>query len=473
MSRTSPQHALDQIRANLSEIAAQVSPAAEGDLEISVCTESDERSVQQLEMLFNRLLDTSRGRVSEAEETLRYVTDAVLTVDERGTVTSFNPRAEEIFGYASSEMIGRPARLLLPVPDREEYEDRVRDARCADAAAPPGVESEVIGRHCDGTTLPIILRTIEISRRPWRVLVLVRDLTAEKRTAEEHRELQAQLSESRRLEALGRLAAGIAHEINTPTQFVRDNIRFLQESFPPVMAALQEAREIAGVLFHGGDPIEAAARLREVLYESHIDFLIEEVPPAIEHSLEGTDRIVRIVRSMKEFSHPGAKEMSPFDLNKAIESTVLLASNEWKYVADLELKLDPDLPLVTGFAGEICQVILNLLINASHAIADAVEAGLRKKGVVRIATASLGEEVEIRIEDTGRGIPREIQDQVFDAFFTTKEIGKGTGQGLAMARSIVVEKHGGTLDFESEPGEGTVFTLRIPWTPASPMEETA
>jgi signal transduction histidine kinase len=165
---------------------------------------------------------------------------------------------------------------------------------------------------------------------------------------------------------------------------------------------------------------------------------------------------------MKEFSHPGSKEKVLVDLNHAINSTITVARNEWKYVADMETDFDPSLPLILCQAGEFNQVILNLIVNAAHAIADVVGRGGPAKGTIRIQTKNAPEWAEIRVQDTGSGIPEGVRTRIFDPFFTTKEIGKGTGQGLAIARSVVVDKHGGTIHFETEAGKGSTFIIRLP-----------
>jgi signal transduction histidine kinase len=203
------------------------------------------------------------------------------------------------------------------------------------------------------------------------------------------------------------------------------------------------------------------AGVEETERRTDIAYLMEEVPKALTQSIEGIERISRIVRAMKEFAHPDAGEKVAVDLHKAIESTVTVSRNEWKYVADLTTDFDPALPLVPCRPGEINQVILKLIINAAHAVGDAVR-GRGAKGTITVRTRLAGEWAEIWIADTGVGIPEDIQDKIFDPFFTTKEVGKGTGQGLAIARSVIVERHGGTLTFDTDVGKGTTFIIRLP-----------
>jgi signal transduction histidine kinase len=208
-----------------------------------------------------------------------------------------------------------------------------------------------------------------------------------------------------------------------------------------------------------GDTIHEVAAAVE---QADAAYLLDEIPKAIDQTLEGVTRVSTLVSAMKEFSHPGTKDKVLLDLNHAVDSTITVARNEWKYVADLETDLDPTLPLIPCHPGEFNQVILNLIVNAAHAIADVIREGDLKKGNIKIQTKNCMEWAEIRVQDTGSGIPEGVRTRIFDPFFTTKEIGKGTGQGLAIARSVVVDKHGGTIHFETEMGKGTTFIIRLP-----------
>jgi signal transduction histidine kinase len=289
----------------------------------------------------------------------------------------------------------------------------------------------------------------------WGTLNLARDTS-------QRRLLEMQLHQAQKLESIGQLAAGIAHEINTPMQYVGDNTQFLRKATGALVAFHQRACEMIARHSHG----EAGARLvqefEEVAKSARIDFLAREIPRAIEQSLEGISRVSQIVRSMKEFSHPGLEEKTPTDLNHAIENTVTVARNEWKYVAELETALDLSLPLVPLLIGDFNQVILNLIINSAHAIADVIGDASQEKGLINISTQQDGDSVVIRVSDTGGGIPEKVRGQIFDPFFTTKAVGKGTGQGLAIAHAAIVKRHGGTITFDTEMGRGTTFVIRLP-----------
>lgn len=269
--------------------------------------------------------------------------------------------------------------------------------------------------------------------------------------------MEKRLSQAQKLESVGQLAAGIAHEINTPIQFVGDNTRFVKDSVTDLDELLVQLVQLA----ESEQPSIATDTIRTALKKADVEFLREEMPTAIDQSLEGIERIAKIVRAMKEFSHPAANQ-SEVDLNRAIESTVTVASNEWKYVAEMKLDLASDLPSVHCNAGQINQVLLNIIVNAAHALEEAGADKSDAGRLIRIETSHSDSWVEIRISDNGPGIPDNVKARVFDPFFTTKEVGKGTGQGLNIAYDVVVNKHGGSIVVESEPGQGACFVIQLP-----------
>lgn len=272
---------------------------------------------------------------------------------------------------------------------------------------------------------------------------------------------QTRLLQAQKLESVGQLAAGIAHEINTPAQFLGSNICFLKDSFEDVVDLVDEVQRALQSISQGTPITEACRKVDMLMEELDWDYLREEIPKAVLQSSEGLGRVTTIVQAMKEFSHPGSKEKEYHNLNKLIETTVTIARNEWKYYAEMELHLDPGLPQVLCLADEIGQTFLNILVNASHAIAEKNK-GSSKMGRITISTHSYPEHVEICIRDTGGGIPENIGDRIFDPFFTTKSVGKGTGQGLAISHDVIEKKHNGILSFDSETGEGTTFTIQLP-----------
>jgi PAS domain S-box-containing protein len=287
-------------------------------------------------------------------------------------------------------------------------------------------------------------RTVLTSKVPLRdendeiigIIGLGFDITERKRA-------EQRLAAGERLESIGRLAAGVAHEINTPIQYLNDSVAFIRE-------ALQD------ILAHNA---KLQAKLPEELVDEDVEELRAELPPALARVADGLGRIAEIVRSMKEFSYADQREMSQVDLNRAINSTLVIARSEYKYVADVDVQL-AELPLVTCHGGQINQVVLNLVVNAAHAIGDRVK-GTHDKGLITVRTYVEGDFAVIMIGDTGGGIPDSIRKRIFEPFFTTKEVGKGTGQGLSIAHNVV-KSHGGSLSFQTEMGKGTNFFIRLP-----------
>jgi PAS domain S-box-containing protein len=372
-----------------------------------------------------------------------------------GRFLSVNRAMARIFGYDS------PEEMIASVTDipRQLYVDPKRQTEFALVMDRLGsmlsLECEAFRK--DGSKIWIASsgRAVRENRVVVRYEGMTEDITQRKL-------LQTQLLQAQKLESVGHLAAGIAHEINTPTQYIGDNVRFLKDAFQDLKSLLANYEQLSVAADGNSLSRETVKEIAAAVERADAGYLLEEIPKAIEQTLEGVTRVSTLVSAMKEFSHPGTKEKTPLDLNHAIESTITVARNEWKYVADMETDFDPSLPLISCQPGEFNQVILNLIVNAAHAIGDVVGKGGPLKGKITVQTRSCEEWVEIRIQDTGSGIPEHVRALIFDPFFTTKEVGKGTGQGLAIARSVVVDKHQGTIHFETEHGKGTTFIIRLP-----------
>ncbi len=268
------------------------------------------------------------------------------------------------------------------------------------------------------------------------------------------RTLASDQAQSQKLEAIGRLASGVAHEINTPIQFISDGINFVQEGLQGLLSVLGEYRRAASSL-----AAAEVARLGELEETSDLAYLCENMPLALTRTVDGLARVTTLVRSMKEFAHPAGQDKALADLNSALQSTIVISTNEYRYVADVETELG-ELPAIACYVSELNQVFLNIIVNAAHAIADVVGT-TGQRGKIRVATRVDGCDAVIAIADTGGGIPPHVGNRIFDPFFTTKEVGRGTGQGLSIARTIV-EKHGGSLTFEAAAGAGTTFLIRLP-----------
>jgi two-component system, NtrC family, sensor kinase len=276
----------------------------------------------------------------------------------------------------------------------------------------------------------------------------------------ERTRMEAELRLAQKLESVGQLAAGIAHEINTPLQYVGDSLHFLRDSFGDLLSVTAAFRPCVEALAAVPGHEALTDRAAEAREEGDLDYLEESVPRGLERAMKGIEHVSSIVRALKEFAHPGEKEKTPGDVNRALQNALIVSRNEYKFVADIETELG-DIPEVLCDLSELNQVFLNLIINAAHAIGEVVR-GSDRKGVIRVRTERAGDIVRVTIGDTGTGIPDSIRDRVFDPFFTTKPVGKGTGQGLAIARSIVVDRHGGRLTYETDVARGTTFHIDLP-----------
>ncbi len=280
---------------------------------------------------------------------------------------------------------------------------------------------------------------------------------------EEHAMMQIHLAQAQKLEAIGSLAAGISHEINTPMQCVSSNVEFLKSCSQRVREIMDRYHE----MLHSDAPAKRAARIAAIdqLTESlRFDHMRQQVPEAIDEAAIAVDRVVEILRAMKAMSHPGTKGKVPTDINAMIRNAVQISKGRWKHVARLDLDLAEALPLVNALPAEFGQAMLNLIVNAADAIGDNEKGAAGRLGVIRVCTTVVDEGVSIEISDNGCGIPESIQERLFDPFFTTKGIGCGTGQGLPITRDIVVNQHNGKLDFKTQVGVGTTFTVWLPYT---------
>jgi two-component system, NtrC family, sensor kinase len=279
----------------------------------------------------------------------------------------------------------------------------------------------------------------------------------------ENSRLARQTATAEKLAAVGQLAAGIAHEINTPIQFVTDSLHFLNEAFGDLVRVVDRLQEVVGAVATPASSAEVQSLVRdarELCEEVDLGYLREAVPKALARTSDGIARVTKIVRAVKEFGRPDRSEKIAADLNHCLLGTLTMSAGEYKYVADVETDF-AELPLFFCHPGELSQVFLNLIVNAGHAIADVVT-GTDRRGKIVVRTVSEGEWAVVSVEDTGPGIPADVQLRIFDPFFTTKAVGRGTGLGLSIARTIV-ENHGGSLTFETQMGRGTRFSVRLPF----------
>jgi two-component system, NtrC family, sensor kinase len=279
--------------------------------------------------------------------------------------------------------------------------------------------------------------------------------------------MEAELRLSQKLEAVGQLAAGVAHEINTPIQYVADNLQFLRDGMT-TLSKMATDMLAAAAAARSAETAALVDQLDELASDADLDYLSQEIPGSLDSVRDGVARIANIVRAMKELAHPGPREASAMDLSRALQNALDVTAATYRYVADVETDF-AETPPVVCFGSDLNQVFLNLIVNAAHAMEDK-QAG---RGRLGVRTRVDGDQVEIAISDTGAGIPEAHRERIFDAFFTTKEVGRGTGQGLAISRTIVVDRHGGTLTFDSQIGIGTTFYVRIPLAGPKPQTRTA
>jgi PAS domain S-box-containing protein len=381
--------------------------------------------------------------MSEGERILRQVCEntpqAMGLLGRDLIVREMSPAAEFLFGRNGSDTLPWPMDRLVDARSAGDLGREVRSLLAPAHDGRPGTTLELTATRRDGRDFQIEVALCPVFDGDARwILATFEDLS-------ESRRLMAQASLAHRLDSVGHLAAGIAHEINTPIQYVGDNTQFLSHAFGELTRALDELPE-------GGH--------RDSKQLEDLEFFRTEVPEAVEQSLEGVRRVREIVAAMRIFSHPDSHEIGEVDLAQTVRSAITVARNEWKYVANVQLDLDSSLPLVAGNQAELSQVLLNLVVNAAQAIQDeAGDSGC--KGTITIQTRRRGRWAQIRVADTGCGIPRWAQVRVFDPFFTTKSVGRGTGQGLAISHAVVA-RLGGSIHFDSEAGRGTTFTVRLP-----------
>lgn len=361
--------------------------------------------------------------------------DALILASERGVIRFVNPAAERLLDRPEAELLGSHLQLLLKPEDLG-----------ATLAAPSAVAQTCRIRGRDDQAwieTEAVVEYVTEHDGSRSIIFNARDVT-------ERRRLETELQHAQKLQSVGRLAAGIAHEINTPIQFIGDNLRFIEEAFTGFVKVL-DAYE------RNLRQVEPVAAIEAVAEGADLEYLREETPIAIRQCLEGVTEVAHIVHSMKAFGHPGGEEKEPTDLNEAIQNTIIVAANEVKFVADVTTDL-AELSMVPCQVGDINQTILNLITNAAHAI----ESADRGRGRIHITTRIQDGHAVVAVADTGTGVPAEIAGRLFDPFFTTKDVGAGTGQGLTLVRTLVVDRHGGEVDFTSEPGSGTTFRVRLP-----------
>ena len=429
---------------------------------------------RQLEKLSNTRLHDTENVVQlrtrdlniakrESDRLIEAISSIVIQLDADCRVSRWNHTASEVFSLTPKDVVGKSIDEL-----NIDWIDSEASQKFFSQTNADGPVREELGflasdqdqRIIAMTSYPITNPDLEPQDQSAAdqdvvegFLILGVDLT-------ERKQLEQQLSAAQKLEAVGQLAAGVAHEINTPMQYIGDNINYVKSSFDKIIGVINAFQSLLESAEE--NKLDLPDELTQQLKNARLKKLARQIPEALQDSEEGVAQVTRIVQAMKQFSHPGEQTATQVNLNEALETTVAVATYEWKYVADVKTELDPELPLITGFPCELNQVFLNLIVNAAHAIAERNGEESPDKGQITLTTSAVDDHVELRIGDTGAGIPESVRDRIFDPFFTTKGVGKGTGQGLSIAYQIITNTHHGEIDFQTDLGVGTTFIIRLP-----------
>ncbi|UTW45013.1 PAS domain-containing protein [bacterium SCSIO 12696] len=364
--------------------------------------------------------------------------------------------AEEIWGCSSGKISSQEDLRRQIHPDDQQSTCTAFDDGVAEHS-PFNMEYRIIRSLEDERWVREVGVPIVEDGAVKSVVCLVSDIHEFKKAGEDRKRIQEELNHAQKMESVGQLAAGVAHEINTPAQFISDNLVFLQESAGDLITLIKEMEAEVG-----RSTEESTKKVVEdLLDEADMEYLAEEIPQALSQSASGMERIATIVRAMKDYSHPG-ESLELADINGALQSTIIVSKSEWKYFAKLETDFDDNLPLVECVVGDVNQVVLNMIVNAAHAIVDKFDDPDDLGGLITVRTRGSGEQVSIEISDNGAGMAESVKSRIFDQFFTTKEVGKGTGQGLSIAYRLIVENHNGKIEVDSEPGQGTTFRILLP-----------
>ena len=429
------------------------------DLQGETVTE-ETAEYKRLEKKIDVLLETLKQVNYQNDMLLKWVNGAVIMVDREDCITWANEAALATVGWSRDEFIGRHLHATIhhSQDDGSEYpmEFCPMFAAIEDGSSHHG-DGDVFWQK-DGSSFSadfIACPTRGENNEVTGAVLIFRNLT-------EQRLKEANRIHSMKLESIGVLSAGIAHEINTPIQFIGSNLSFLQESFQDLLQLITAYSRLKKEVHSGASQLgDILSEIEQLEENADIEYLQEEGPKAFEQTRSGVDRVTKLVLGLKGFAHSGDNESKrPADLNEIINNALIVCQNTYKYVAQMELDLG-ELPSINVYSGDIGQVIVNLVVNAAHAIA-ACKGKDSALGTIKICTACDGQSITVAISDTGGGIPEGVQQRIFDPFFTTKEVGEGSGQGLAISRNIIHDKHQGELTFESTVGKGTTFTIRLP-----------
>ncbi|WP_158222759.1 ATP-binding protein [Rhodopirellula sp. MGV] len=410
--------------------------------------------MENLEKAFTAQAAELQEAQENAETLIQSITSILISLDSTGLVSRWNPIAEHVFKIREAQALGKffselPIRWVDPLSTAHLILERSSHGPCRSELH--FIDNENNRKTLETSVFPVIDAANSHSR-----LILANDVTLQKK-------LQSQLDQAQRLESVGQLAAGVAHEINTPMQYIGDNIRYVEKTLSRFNSLLECLPDLIDESISDDEIIARRKTLAKDITAKKLGYWLTQLPEALSDSIQGVDAVAKIVSAMKELSHPGTAEKSYIDLNHILQSTITVARNEWKHIADVQTNFSTDMPDLLAFPSELNQAFLNIIVNAIHAIQDRIACTGIERGKIEISTSHDANNAVVVIADNGGGIPSEIRDRVFEPFFTTKDVGKGTGQGLALARAVVVNKHAGELTFDVREGEGTTFYIRLPF----------
>ena len=398
-----------------------------------------ERELQQKEETFRTIFETSN--------------DGILIIQDDRIYDS-NKKAQTMFGINKEQLIGLSIEDLSTENQPDGKKSKIQWIFILHRVLEQGhLVFEWLCKRNNGSPfyVEISLNTLRIKDIKY-IQAIIRDIDKRKK-------LEKELQNTQRLEAIGQLTAGIAHEINSPIHYISDNMAFIDNELTTIMPV---AKEILKIQKKKNVTKNDINKLKEKLANIDIEFLSKELTKAVNENKKGLSEVSEMISAMKIYAHADNAHKLPIDINKTVNSIITVCKSEWKYITDIKTTFDPSMPIISCFVNDLQQAIMNIIINAVHAIEEQNEKIKRTKGQILIHTHLESDSILISIKDNGIGIPKKTYDKVFDPFFTTKQATQELGQGLAQAYTTIVDKHEGSLTFESEYGRGSTFFIRLP-----------
>ena len=400
---------------------------------------------EEMKKLFRHVETAKR----EWEQSLDCVSDIVIVADQDGEILRANKVITSIVDRPFLEILGSKWHELLQANGMRKVGTFGDDVEFLHEPTGKSYSLRIHKVQTDMTRSSFAVTLHDITDRKEINRKLEERNNELENAYAELKQTQSQILQQEKMASVGQLAAGVAHEINNPVGFVTSNIGTLSK----YVDRLQEYINAQAKVLETVENFVETGELKELNERLKIDFVLEDAKDLINESLEGTERVKKIVMNLKNFSRVDQSDYSKIDINDCMESTLNIVWNELKYKTTVN-KDYGELPLTYCYPQQLNQVFMNLLVNAAQAIEES--------GEITIKTWARDSSIFVTITDTGCGIPKENLGRLFEPFFTTKEVGKGTGLGLSIAYDIVTEKHKGGITVASEPGKGTTFTIKLP-----------